>query len=114
MFRRKRRYQPPPQPSPRPVAVRIPGMEQLVANIADLTTAVNNLVGVEQSIVDALTHPRPPTGTVLTAEDQAALDSAVTTVQSVAATLRDALPVTPPTSSAPTVGTTDADTAPTL
>lgn len=111
MFRRKRRYPPPTQPSPRVVLTRILGMEKLVANIADLTAAVNALVTVEQQVLDALNaQPQPPTSTVLTADDQAALDAAVQTVQSVSATLSAALPVAAP-APAPVVAPSETPTA---
>ncbi len=95
MFGNKRRLQPPTPPSQRIVLVRIPGMEQLVAAISDLTAAVTQLVTVEQQVVDALHNTTPDGTTKLSAADQAALDAAVTTVQSVASTLSAALPPAP-------------------
>jgi N-methylhydantoinase B/oxoprolinase/acetone carboxylase alpha subunit len=87
-----RRHRPPP-----PVhVIRIEELEFLMASIADLTAAVNALVTVEQEVVVAL-GAAVPTGTVLSADDQAALDSAVATVQSVAQTLTAALPPAAPT-----------------
>src|SRR2546429_93959 len=58
-----------PPPTPAPARVHIEGMDHLVFAISDLPAAVNALVAVEQQVADILPAPKPPAGTVLTAED---------------------------------------------
>jgi hypothetical protein len=88
-WRRPPRHQPPPI-----INVRIPELEILVAVIADLAVATADLTAAVTSAVDVLTTP-PTTGdtTVLSAADQATLDTAVAAVQEATANLTAVLPV---------------------
>jgi hypothetical protein len=81
-------------------------MEQFMSTIADLTAAVQGLTDVEGQILAVLTAPPAGDGqTVLSADDQAALDANVDAVNTAVANLTAALPVAPPVEPAPGDGT---------